>query len=80
MRCIRNGMTPQEIEQIRKSYMDEQINRAKEIYLANHPDVYDLGVTIDRIDEYRTNVTLTPKYRITGIKVIATVSKKDDNV
>ena len=80
MICIRNGMTPQEIEQIRKRYVDEQINRAKEIYLANHPDVYDLGVNIDRIDEYRTNVTLTPKYRITGIKVIATVSKKDDNV
>lgn len=73
-------MTPQEIEQIRKRYVDEQINRAKEIYLANHPDVDDLGVTIDRIDEYRTNVTLTPKYRITGIKVIATVSKNGDDV
>lgn len=67
-------MTPQEIEKLRKRYIDEQIKRTKEIFLSNHPDVYDLGVTIDRIDEYRTNVTLTPKYRITGIKVIATVN------
>ena len=80
MSYILDGMTPQEIEQLRKRYIDEQIKQAKEIYLDNHPEVSDLNVHIERINEYHTNVTFTPKYQLTGIKLIATVNQKDDDV